>query len=702
MLLTVRAGEQGAEAWAPLPTLVVRGLDLAAADELVQDTFGGVRSDRLASLHRATAGNPLGLLELGGRADDIETVPAESAMAVSDRISRSFIGRASDLREDARLALLVAAADSASAATVHRACAALGVAAASLADAEDAGLVAVRGDRVEFRHPLVRSAVYGAADPETRRAVHRALADAVPPEETSRLAWHLSGSAVAPDEATALTLDAVAGQASGRGAHAIAASAHERAAALTATPAQLAPRLAAAAEAAWLAGLTDRAVDLLDRALAAQPDPYLRAHILELRGAVETRGGSLDFAHELLVAAAREIEDLDPDRAVRMYADAVHVCFYRARADEAQLAADAIERLMETASDADARYLGTVASGMALVLTGEGVRGIEKVRAASYQLVVGGDEPDDEFRLPLRLQGALWVRSSGPHRAAVTAAIDRMRDQAALGSLPYMLMHIARDAATTDRWDDAETAYVEGIRLSRETGQSTDLAASLSGLAVLNARRGKEAECRENIAMAEPLCRANGIRLGEFWLEFAQGDLLAGRGDLAGAARHYESLREGLATTGCPTPTSRARRSWWRPMCISVGLTRRAPRRRSSRRPPRRRDSPGRWRGASAPWRCVIRVAIRRETSGTAPSGASHVPSSCTQRRPTSTRRPAPGSPTARGCVADDSGEGPAAAACGALDVRGIGGDTLGGQGRSGAGGNGRPRNAERRRPSTS
>jgi DNA-binding CsgD family transcriptional regulator len=554
MLLTVRAGEPGAEAWASLPTLAVGGLDLESAGELVHDAFGAVRTDRLARLHRATAGNPLGLLELGGSADDVETVPAESAMAVSERISRSFMGRASDLDDDARLALLVAAADSQSVATVHRACAALGVGATSLAEAEDAGLVAVRGDRVEFRHPLVRSAVYGAADPETRRAVHRALADAVPREETSRLAWHLSGSAVAPDEATAVTLDAVADQASGRGAHAIAASAHERAAALTATPKKLAPRLAAAAEAAWLAGHTDRAVDLLDRALAAEPDPYLRAHIHELRGAVETRGGSLDTAHALLVAAALEIEDLDPDRAVRMYADAVHVCFYRARADEAQRAADAIERLLQTASDPDARYLGTVASGMALVLTGEGARGIEKVRAASYQLVVGGEEPDDEFRLPLRLQGALWVRSSGPHRAAVTAAIDRMRDQAALGSLPYMLMHIARDAATTDRWDDAETAYVEGIRLSRETGQSTDLAASLSGLAVLNARRGKEAECRENIAAAEPLIRAHGIRLGEFWLEFAQGDLLAGRGDLAGAARHYESLREGLATTGLSDP----------------------------------------------------------------------------------------------------------------------------------------------------
>jgi DNA-binding CsgD family transcriptional regulator len=525
------------------------GLGRAAAR-----SFGDVPPDRLPRLHLATAGNPLGLLELGARLEVAEAVPRESATAVSERITRSFVGRAHDLDDDAGLALLVAAADGASVATVHQACAALGVEGGALGRAEDAGLITLRGDRVEFRHPLVRSAVYGAAEPDTRRQVHRALADAVPRDEAARLAWHLSRGALAPDEDTASTLDVVGAEASHRGAHAIAASAHERAAALTATPTRLAPRLAAAAEASLLAGLTDRAVELLDRALAAQPDPYLRAHIHELRGALETRAGSLEKAHSLLVNAAEEIEDLDPDRAVRLYADVVHVCFYRAQADAAMRAGEAIERLLETASDPDARYLGTVASGMALILKGDGVRGVAKVRDASYQLVVGDNEPEDEFRLPLRLQGALWLRGSGPHRAMVTAAIDRMRDEAALGSLPYVLMHIARDAATTDRWEDAETAYAESIRLARETGQSTELAASLAGLAIVNARRGQEQECRENSAAAEPLCRSHGIRLGDFWRSFAQGDLLAGKGDLAGAARHYESLREGLSETGLSDP----------------------------------------------------------------------------------------------------------------------------------------------------
>ena len=236
------------------------------------------------------------MMELGDRLERIEAVPADSPVAVSEEVSRAFSGRVQDLGEDARTSLLVAATDGASAATVYEACAVLGLTDPGLTEAEDAGLVTVLGDRIEFRHPLVRSAVYGAADPETRRAVHRALATVVPERETDRLAWHLSEGAVAPDEVTAGTLAEVAGRATARGAHAIATNALERAAELTGIPTLRTQRLAAAGSAAWLAGQTERALDLLDRALARTPDPRLRAHIQEIRGAVETRCGSLDDA----------------------------------------------------------------------------------------------------------------------------------------------------------------------------------------------------------------------------------------------------------------------------------------------------------------------------------------------------------------------------------------------------------------------
>ena len=83
------------------------------------------------------------------------------------------------------MSLLVAATDSASAATVYEACAALGLAPPGLTEAEDAGLVTVIGDRIEFRHPLVRSAVYRSGARADRYRVHAALAKATDPGRAS-------------------------------------------------------------------------------------------------------------------------------------------------------------------------------------------------------------------------------------------------------------------------------------------------------------------------------------------------------------------------------------------------------------------------------------------------------------------------------------------------------------------------------------
>ncbi len=554
MLVCIRADEPGSAPWTELPTTTVTGLDLEQAGRLVSGALRPLRADQLGTLHRLTGGNPLGLLELGGHVDRLDVLPQQSALAVSDWVTRSFAGRVEALSDDARGTLLVAAADSTSAATVHAACTVLGLAEPRLAEAEDAGLVSVHGDRIEFHHPLVRAAVYGAADPDQRRAVHRALATVVPQQETDRLAWHLAEGASGPDEATAATLDRVATQAAARGAYAIACSAYDRAASLTQESPELARRLAAAGEAAWLAGLADRSMELLDRALAAHPGPGLLAHIQELRGAVQTRCGSLEQAVATLRAAAAAAEQTDPDAAVRLYADAVHAAFYLASPTDALLVSEAIERLLPRCAESGARLLGSMASGMALVINGSGAQGIARVREATYPLVAPDDVPTDSFRLPLRVQGALWLRESGPEREVVGEAIAAMREQAALGSLPYLLMHIGRDLATTDQWDDAETAYAEAIQLATETGQTTDLAMSMAGLACLDARRGREQACREGVAAAEKLCERHQLRLPAFWLQFAQGDLAAGLGDAAAAADHYEQLEAALATSGLRDP----------------------------------------------------------------------------------------------------------------------------------------------------
>src|SRR5262249_58009469 len=81
----------------------------------------------------------------------------------------------------------------------------IGLQAAAAAESEELLQVAAR---VTFPHPSVRSAVYRAAAPHERRAVHRALAEATDPElDPDRCAWQRAQATLGPDEDVAFELE---------------------------------------------------------------------------------------------------------------------------------------------------------------------------------------------------------------------------------------------------------------------------------------------------------------------------------------------------------------------------------------------------------------------------------------------------------------------------------------------------------------
>ncbi|TDW66455.1 helix-turn-helix transcriptional regulator [Kribbella pratensis] len=541
MLIAARAHEPH-PLEADLPRLHLDGITLEAAQQLVQHLPG----DLVEQLYQTVAGNPLALLELADDPDRLHRTPPGLPLAVPTMLAEAFVSRANRLSPDARTALLVSAIDDCELGSVARACAELGVDVAALEEAEAAGLVAIRDGEVVWRHPLVRSAIYTSADPAERRTAHRAVARTTPDED--RRAWHLSEAVLGADDDVAAGLVAAAEHAAARGAHAVAATAYERAGRLSRGLQDRALRLVSAGEAAWSAGLAERADALLADALMLQPPLSVKLRAQEIRGDVEVKCGSPRRARDILVAAAAECTD--PEVATGMLADAVAACFRLCDAAAGLEVAHELDRLRPALERPGPRIMGMLASGVAKVLAGDG--GMDQIRAAI------GLEPSDELDRDRRRQvwmvlAALFLRETGTGRAMLQQAMLERREQVALGTLPGLLFVLARDDATTDRWADAETSYDEGIRLSRETGQTTELAMNLAGLAWLWSHEGR-AECQEVAAECLRICAEHEIHLGTLWSLFALGDLELGRGDPAAALPQYERLVDVLAEYGLKDP----------------------------------------------------------------------------------------------------------------------------------------------------
>ena len=308
-----------------LPGLELRGLVNGDARALLSSVVGfaldvPVRERILAE----TRGNPLALLELPRGLTPTELAGGfgmPEARDLSSQIEKSFVRRLESFPEASRRLLLVAAAEPiGDPLLLQRACERLGIALTAV-DAVD-GLVAL-DERVIFRHPLARSAVYRSAGGPERRAAHLALAQATNRDaDPDRHVWHLANATAEPDEEVAHELELSAGRAQARGGLAAAAAFLQRAVALTEDPARRADRALAAAEASLGAGGFDAARGLLAAAKAGPLDELGRARVDRLQAEIAFARNRSGEAPLLLLRAARALEALDVRLALNTYLDA--------------------------------------------------------------------------------------------------------------------------------------------------------------------------------------------------------------------------------------------------------------------------------------------------------------------------------------------------------------------------------------------
>ena len=317
-----------------LPSLRVEGLREGDARALLSSVLRVPLDEQVRErLVAETRGNPLALLELPRGLTPAELAGGfglPDALPLSGRIEDSFRRRLAGLPVDTQQLLLVAAAEPVGdPVLVWRAAGRLGIGVQAAADTD--GLLAI-GANVTFRHPLVRSAVYRAASPEDRQAVHRALADATDPEvDPDRRAWHLAHATSGFDEDVASELERSAGRAQARGGLAAAGAFLERATALTPEPGRRARRALAAAQAKHQAGAYDAALRLVAIAESGPLNELQGAQVDLLRGQISFDSSRGAEAPPLLLKAAKRLEPLDPRLAREIYLDAVAAAIFAGR-----------------------------------------------------------------------------------------------------------------------------------------------------------------------------------------------------------------------------------------------------------------------------------------------------------------------------------------------------------------------------------
>jgi DNA-binding CsgD family transcriptional regulator len=536
-----------------LPELWLEGLSDDDAGALLASVVTGRLDGHMADrIVAETGGNPLALLELPTRMTAAElaggfTVP--NTVELPAHIEDHFVERIRELPSATQQLMLVAAAEPlGDPELVLRAARRLQIDASTLGPAETADLLHI-GGRAEFRHPLVRSAVYRAASLSNRRRVHQVLAEVSHSRaDADRRAWHRALAATGPDEAIAVELEESAGRAQARGGLAATAAFLQRAVALTPDPERRSHRALAAAAANIQSGAFTTARGLLATAEAGPLDELQRAQVDLLRAQlafISTRGTD---ATPLLLSAARRLEGLNISVARETYIDAFSSALFGARLNGdfgLSQVADAARRAQHP-SDRETTTADLLLDAL-VGLADDYSAAVPLCRIAVQRLC--GDEASAKERLRWLWQGCVIALEiwDDEHASLLSASsVEFARSTGTLSELALALS--ARTPVLVFRGDLLEAAATVSETTSVE--QATGVRAAPYGALMVSAWQGSPNETTELIDVTEREAEARGEGIGLAISAYARAVLcngLARYEDALAAATSAISHREVVA-----------------------------------------------------------------------------------------------------------------------------------------------------------
>ncbi|GGF32831.1 helix-turn-helix transcriptional regulator [Subtercola lobariae] len=541
LIAAIRSGYASPWDQAGLPQLAVEPLSTAEAAELLTLSSEPLDVALRNRLLIEAGGNPLALIELPKgltRDQRVKGLLDHDELPIPQRLEEAYISRLDSLGSNSRQLLLLCAFDRTGTVEAVKTAAGGTWWFPDLVSAHNLDLITISGPQIEFRHPLVRSAVIHASGETESRAAHQAIA-ATLPFGSELWAWQMVGASDAPDDDVADALESSARRSLANGGLLVALQALQQSARSSRDTHDRWRRTAYGAYIACVGGQMELARKLLQQLKAdgfadlwSGPSEVseARAYAVAATAYYEiAREGDLSSSYRLLIATLDGATNSTAEWMSEIFDLTLLVCLRSRRKD---YWSDLNTVLAAMSPPAPQRVLIT---RDALGDPARDAHGVAE-RIASLRRELSNDEP---WRLMWMAACAVYIDDLPSWRSELRRVVEEQEVGGSLASYMTALVLSAIDGLGSGQWVEARQWAERGLTASSQLGFFANLVSYRAILGVLHAMQGDYQKAQEYIRAAQDWALPRRIGHTEAWTYFGEAHVELAQQNYAGA---YESL----------------------------------------------------------------------------------------------------------------------------------------------------------------